>query len=100
MVKTLAPIREKAAEWKAHPERIRQVLGDGAQTARVLAHDTHGQGARGARPLRMKRAAIVRRRGLTLALAVCGRGGCGTRSPEGAVRALAEAAEAGDRDAV
>ena len=40
MVKFLAPIREKAAEWKAHPERIRQVLGDGAQTARVLAHDT------------------------------------------------------------
>jgi len=40
MVKYLAPIREKAAEWKAHPERIRQVLGDGAQTARVLAHDT------------------------------------------------------------
>ena len=37
---TLAPIREKAAEWKAHPERIRQVLGDGAQTARVLAQDT------------------------------------------------------------
>jgi tryptophanyl-tRNA synthetase len=40
MVKALAPIRERAAEWKAHPERIRQVLGDGAQTARVLAHDT------------------------------------------------------------
>jgi tryptophanyl-tRNA synthetase len=40
MIKTLAPLREKAAEWKAHPERIRQVLGDGAQTARVLAHDT------------------------------------------------------------
>ena len=40
MVKKLAPIREAAAEWKAHPERIRQVLGDGAQTARVLAHDT------------------------------------------------------------
>ena len=40
MVKYLAPIREKAAEWKAHPERIRQVLGDGAQTARVLAQDT------------------------------------------------------------
>jgi tryptophanyl-tRNA synthetase len=40
MIKYLAPIREKAAEWKAHPERIRQVLGDGAQTARVLAHDT------------------------------------------------------------
>jgi tryptophanyl-tRNA synthetase len=40
MIRTLAPLREKAAEWKAHPERIRQVLGDGAQTARVLAHDT------------------------------------------------------------
>jgi tryptophanyl-tRNA synthetase len=40
MIKFLAPMREKAAEWKAHPERIRQVLGDGAQTARVLAHDT------------------------------------------------------------
>jgi tryptophanyl-tRNA synthetase len=40
MIKMLAPIREAAAEWKAHPERIRQVLGDGAQTARVLAHDT------------------------------------------------------------
>jgi tryptophanyl-tRNA synthetase len=40
MVKTLAPIREKAAEWKANPKKIREVLGDGAQTARVLAHDT------------------------------------------------------------
>jgi tryptophanyl-tRNA synthetase len=40
MIKYLSPMREKAAEWKAHPERIRQVLGDGAQTARVLAHDT------------------------------------------------------------
>jgi tryptophanyl-tRNA synthetase len=40
IIRTLAPMREKAAEWKAHPERIRQVLGDGAQTARVLAHDT------------------------------------------------------------
>ena len=40
MIKTLAPLREKAAEWKAHPERIREVLGDGAQTARVLANDT------------------------------------------------------------
>ncbi len=40
MIRTLTPLREKAAEWKAHPERIREVLGDGAQTARVLAHDT------------------------------------------------------------
>jgi tryptophanyl-tRNA synthetase len=43
MIKTLAPIREKAAEWKAHPEKIRQVLGDGAQTARVIAADTMQQ---------------------------------------------------------
>jgi hypothetical protein len=36
-----------------------------------------------------------------LALAVVVAAGCGaTRSPDGAVRALAEAAEAGDRDAV
>lgn len=40
MVKTLAPLREAAAEWKAKPEKVREVLGDGAQTARVLAHDT------------------------------------------------------------
>lgn len=40
MVSFLAPIRERAAQWRAHPERIREVLGDGAQTARVLAHDT------------------------------------------------------------
>jgi tryptophanyl-tRNA synthetase len=40
MIKFLQPMREKAAEYKAHPERIRQLLGDGAQTARVLAHDT------------------------------------------------------------
>ena len=40
IITTLTPLREKAAEWKAHPERIRQVLGDGAQTARVIAHDT------------------------------------------------------------
>ena len=40
MIKTLQPIREKAAEWKAQPDRVRQVLGDGAQTARVIAADT------------------------------------------------------------
>jgi len=40
MIKMLAPLREKAAEWKAHPDKIREVLGDGAQTARVVAHDT------------------------------------------------------------
>ncbi|HEY7955862.1 MAG: tryptophan--tRNA ligase [Polyangia bacterium] len=40
MIRTLTPLREKAAEWRANPERIRQVLGDGAQTARVIAADT------------------------------------------------------------
>ncbi len=40
MINALAPLREKAAEWKAHPDKIRQVLGDGAQTARVIAADT------------------------------------------------------------
>jgi tryptophanyl-tRNA synthetase len=40
MIKYLSPMRDKAAELKAHPERIREILGDGAQTARVLAHDT------------------------------------------------------------
>ena len=37
---------------------------------------------------------------LALVLAVVGLAGCGARSPEGAGRALAEAAEAGDRDEV
>jgi len=40
MIKTLAPLREKADEYKAKPELIRQILGDGAQTARVIAADT------------------------------------------------------------
>jgi tryptophanyl-tRNA synthetase len=40
MIKTLSPMREKAAELKANPERIREILHAGAQTARVLAHDT------------------------------------------------------------
>jgi tryptophanyl-tRNA synthetase len=40
MVKTLAPLREAADEWKAHPERIREVLGDGAARARAMAKET------------------------------------------------------------
>jgi tryptophanyl-tRNA synthetase len=40
MIKALAPLRERADEWKAHPERVRQVLGDGAQVARKLAQET------------------------------------------------------------
>jgi hypothetical protein len=37
---------------------------------------------------------------LAVVLALGGLSGCGARSPEGAVRALAEASEAGDRDEV
>jgi hypothetical protein len=44
----------------------------------------------------MKRLVVGGALAFALALAGCG----GTRSPDGAVRALAEAAEAGDRDAV
>jgi tryptophanyl-tRNA synthetase len=40
MIRTLAPLREKAAEWKAKPDEVRQVLAHGAQTARVIAADT------------------------------------------------------------
>jgi tryptophanyl-tRNA synthetase len=40
MIRSLAPIRERTLEWKTQPERIRQVLGDGAQTARRLAQET------------------------------------------------------------
>jgi tryptophanyl-tRNA synthetase len=40
LIRTLAPIRERTAEWKAQPGKIREVLGDGAQTARRLAGET------------------------------------------------------------
>lgn len=40
MIAVLAPIRERAAEWRAHPERVRQVLGDGAARCRTLAETT------------------------------------------------------------
>ncbi len=43
MIKVLGPMREKAQALKAHPERIREILHAGAQTARVLAHDTMEQ---------------------------------------------------------
>jgi tryptophanyl-tRNA synthetase len=36
----LAPVRERAAELTAHPERVRQILGDGASRARRLAGET------------------------------------------------------------
>ncbi len=37
---TFAPMRERAAELRAHPERIRHILEDGAARARVLARET------------------------------------------------------------
>src|SRR5688500_8205425 len=39
---TFAPMRERAAELRAHPRRIREVLDDGAQRARALARETMG----------------------------------------------------------
>jgi len=38
--RTLAPVRERAAEYRAHPERVREILGDGAARARVIAGET------------------------------------------------------------
>ena len=40
MIAALAPIRERAAELKAHPERVREVLERGAAQCRVLARET------------------------------------------------------------
>ncbi len=40
LIKYLAPIRERTEELKANPERIRQILGDGAARARGLAAET------------------------------------------------------------
>ena len=40
MIATLAPIRARALELQARPERVDQILGDGAATARRLASGT------------------------------------------------------------
>lgn len=40
MVTTLAPLRERALELTAAPERVTEILGDGATTARGLASAT------------------------------------------------------------
>ncbi len=40
MIAALAPIRERAAEWRAHPGKVREVLGDGAARCRALAEAT------------------------------------------------------------
>lgn len=36
----LAPIRERAAELRGHPERVREILGDGTARARRVAGET------------------------------------------------------------
>ncbi len=40
VIRYFEPLREKSAELRAHPEKIRQILGDGAQTARKVAQET------------------------------------------------------------
>jgi len=40
MAAALAPIREKAAELKARPERVREILADGAARAHAIARET------------------------------------------------------------
>ena len=40
IIRTLAPIRERALELQAQPERVEQVLGDGAAAARRIATET------------------------------------------------------------
>jgi tryptophanyl-tRNA synthetase len=40
MAAALAPIRERAAALKAEPERVREVLGDGAARAATIARET------------------------------------------------------------
>jgi tryptophanyl-tRNA synthetase len=40
MIRTLAPIRERALSLQQDPGRVEQVLGDGAATARRLAGET------------------------------------------------------------
>ena len=40
MIAALAPVRERAAELRGHPERVREVLGDGAARCRAIAAAT------------------------------------------------------------
>jgi tryptophanyl-tRNA synthetase len=40
MIAALEPVRERAADWRARPERVREVLGDGAARCRALADAT------------------------------------------------------------
>ncbi len=40
IVRALAPIRERAAEYNAHPERVREILAAGAAKAQAVASET------------------------------------------------------------
>jgi tryptophanyl-tRNA synthetase len=40
MIAALAPVRERAAELRGHPERVREILGDGAARCRAIAEAT------------------------------------------------------------
>jgi tryptophanyl-tRNA synthetase len=40
MIAELAPVRERAAELRAHPERVREVLAAGAERCRAIAAAT------------------------------------------------------------
>ena len=39
----LAPVRERAAEYAARPDLVREILGDGASRCRALARETLGE---------------------------------------------------------
>lgn len=43
LVETLAPVRERARELGEHPERVREILADGAARARGVARETIGE---------------------------------------------------------
>jgi len=43
MAAQLAPIQERAAELRAHPERVREILHEGARRARAMASVTLGE---------------------------------------------------------
>ncbi len=40
IAREFAPMRERAAEYRARPERVREILGDGAARCRALARET------------------------------------------------------------
>jgi tryptophanyl-tRNA synthetase len=40
MIRALAPIRERALELQAEPERVDRILAEGASTARRMASET------------------------------------------------------------